>query len=62
MEHECNCEAGFTRCPIAELLWREANNIYYSQGYDAWINSHALTEYQEHMKAVYDHEHYALIH
>jgi len=58
----CGCESGFTMCTQAERLWREANIIYHSRGYDAWINSDALTEYQKHMKEVYDQEHAQLIH
>ncbi len=59
---KCGCDAGFTMCSLAERLWREANGIYQSQGYDAWINSKAFTDYQAHMKEVYDQEHYYFTH
>ena len=58
LKTKCGCDSGFKMCPLAERLWREANNIYYSQGYNAWINSEAFTGYQAHMKDVYDQEHH----
>jgi len=49
---KCECEGGYKRCKEAEHLWRQANNIYYAKGYDAWINCTALGKYQKHMEKV----------
>jgi len=49
-------------CKEAERLWREANNLYHSQGYDVWKESLAFQQYQAHMKEVYDQEHYYFNH
>lgn len=57
LQTKCGCDSGFKMCPLAERLWREANNIYHSQDYDAWKDSKAFADYQAHMKEVYDQEH-----
>lgn len=62
LQTKCGCDSGFTMCPLAERLWREGNNIYQSQGYDAWINCQALAVYQAHMKEVYAQEHLFFTH
>lgn len=54
-EHEplksapCDCSSS-SRCAEADRLWASANAVYYSQGYDAWIE--ALGPYREHMSRV----------
>lgn len=42
----CGC-GGQSRCPEADGLWAAANAVYYSQGYDAWLE--ALLPYNEHL-------------
>ena len=42
----CGCVTGRSRCPEADRLWNSANAVYYSSGYDAWME--ALGPYRHH--------------
>ena len=61
MKANCGCESGFVKCNKAERLWNNAELVYRSKGYDAWINSASLKAYRRHWERVYEQEHAQLM-